>query len=165
MASRGDLLYRIPPSCSRNVQGTVSNLLVKYDCHLANVHKIHTFITNTYTDSLRAGRIGNQISLGFRFSTPVQTGPWSPPSLLYSGHRVSFLGVKAAEAWRSLPTLSSAEVKERVEVHPYAPSGFSWPVLGGTLPTVLVDTVQYLDEEENARDLRFEAFTTVLLNT
>jgi hypothetical protein len=34
-----------------------------------------------------------------RFSTPVQTCPWGPPSLPYSGYRVCS-GGKAAVAWR-----------------------------------------------------------------
>jgi hypothetical protein len=36
--------------------------------------------------------------------------------------------------WRWQPTPSSAEVKKRVELHLYSPSGPSWPVLGWTLP-------------------------------
>jgi hypothetical protein len=39
-----------------------------------------------------------------------------PPSLLHKEHRV-FPGSKAAGAWRSPPTSSSAEVKERVELN------------------------------------------------
>jgi len=57
--------------------------------------------------------------------------PWSPPSLLYNGYRV-FCGSKASGAWRWPPTPSSAEVKERVELYPYSPSGPSWSVLGWT---------------------------------
>ena len=68
--------------------------------------------------------------------------PWVPPSLLYNGYRV-FPGGKAAGAWRWLPTQSSAEVKERVELYLYYPSGFSWPVLGRTLLLSLRDTLQF----------------------
>jgi hypothetical protein len=40
---------------------------------------------------------------------------------------------KAAGTWRRLPTPSSPEVKETVELYLYSPSGYSWPVLGRTL--------------------------------
>jgi len=55
--------------------------------------------------------------------------PWGPPSLLYNGYRV-FLGGKTVGALRWTPTPSSAEVKERVELHLYSTSGPSWPVTG-----------------------------------
>ena len=42
---------------------------------------------------------------------------WGPPRFLYNGYRV-FPGSKAVGAWRSLPTTSSAEVKERVVIPP-----------------------------------------------
>jgi len=45
-----------------------------------------------------------------------------------------FPGCKVAEAWRWSPTPSSAEVKERVELYIYSPSGPSWTVLRWTLP-------------------------------
>ena len=60
--------------------------------------------------------------------------PWGPPSLLYSGYRVSFPGVKRPGRGVNHPNPSSSEVKERVEVNLYSPSGPSWPVLGRTLP-------------------------------
>ena len=48
--------------------------------------------------------------------------PWVPPRLLYNGYPV-FPGSKAAGAWHWLPTPSSAEVKERVELYLYSPLG------------------------------------------
>jgi hypothetical protein len=55
--------------------------------------------------------------------------PWGLPSLLYNGYRV-FPGGKAARAWRWPPPSSSAEVKERVGLYLYSPSGPLWHVLG-----------------------------------
>jgi len=54
-------------------------------------------------------------------------------SLLYNGYRI-FLGGIAAGAWRWPRTPSSAEVKERVQLYLFSPSGPSWPVLGWALP-------------------------------
>jgi hypothetical protein len=63
--------------------------------------------------------------------------PWSPPSLLYNGYRVSFPGVKRPDHGVNHSPLYSAEVKERVELYLYSPYGPSWPVLGRTLPSFL----------------------------
>ena len=59
--------------------------------------------------------------------------PWGSTSLLYNVYRV-FPGGKAAETWRWPPTPSSVEVKERVELYLYSPSGLSWLILGWPLP-------------------------------
>ena len=59
-------------------------------------------------------------------SRPV-LGPTQPP---VQWVLVLLPGGKAAGAWRLPPTQSSAEVKERVELYIYSPSGPSWPVLG-----------------------------------
>ena len=59
--------------------------------------------------------------------------PCGPPSLLYNGYR-DFPGSKTAGAWRWPRPPSSAEVKERVDLYLYSPSGPSWLVLGWTLP-------------------------------
>jgi hypothetical protein len=49
------------------------------------------------------------------------------------------------------PPPSSAEVKERVELYLYSPSGPSWPVLGRTLPF-------------NCRDMKKSLLTPGTLN-
>jgi hypothetical protein len=56
--------------------------------------------------------------------------PWGPPSLLYNGYRVFPRGVKRPGRGVDHSPASSAEVKERVELYLYSPSGPSWPVLG-----------------------------------
>jgi hypothetical protein len=86
-------------------------------------------ILHWYWDLLRAGRSGD------RQTRPDR--PWGPSSLLYNGYRV-IPGGKAAGAWRWPPTPPSAEVKERVELYLYSPSGPSWPVLGWTFPLPLL---------------------------
>jgi len=55
-------------------------------------------ISSQYIDSLRAGRSGDRLPVGARFSAPVQNQLWGLPSLLYNGYRV-FPGGKAAGTW------------------------------------------------------------------
>jgi hypothetical protein len=68
--------------------------------------------------------------------------PWGPPSLLYNGYRVAFRGVKRPSHGVNLPPLSSAEVKERVELYLYSPSGPLWPVIGRILPFNKVNIIE-----------------------
>jgi len=56
--------------------------------------------------------------------------PWGPPSLLYNGYRVSLPEGKAAGSGVDHPPPPSAEVKERVELNLYSPSGPSLSVMG-----------------------------------
>jgi len=49
--------------------------------------------------------------------------PWGPRSLLYTMGTGSFSGVKRSEHDVDHPPPSSAQVKERVEVYLYSPSG------------------------------------------
>jgi hypothetical protein len=74
-----------------------------------------------YSDSQRAGRSSNRIPVGTRFSAPFRPAR-GPPSHLYNGYQV-FPGGKAAGPWRRPPTPTSAEVKERVVLYLYSPSG------------------------------------------
>ena len=65
----------------------------------------------------------------FPYLSRPALGPTQPPTQWVLG---LFLEGKAVGAWRWLP--SSAEVKERVEIYLYFPSGSSWRFLGWTLP-------------------------------
>ena len=73
---------------------------------------------------------------GSRFSAPVQTGPGAHPAL-YTVGTGSLPGVKRPGGGVDRPSPSSAEVKERVNLYLYSPSGPSWPVVGWTLPLPL----------------------------
>jgi hypothetical protein len=55
--------------------------------------------------------------------------PWGLLSLLHNGYRV-FPGGKQAGHGIDHPPPSSTEVKERVELYLYSPSGSLWPILG-----------------------------------
>jgi hypothetical protein len=55
--------------------------------------------------------------VGAKFSASLKIGPDThPPTLLYNGNRVSFLGVKQLESGVDQPPTLSTEVKERVEI-------------------------------------------------
>jgi hypothetical protein len=64
---------------------------------------------------LQAGRSGDRIPVGTRFSAPVQTGPGAHPAS-YTMGTGSFPGVKRPGRGVDHPTSSIAEVKERVEL-------------------------------------------------
>ena len=64
-------------------------------------------------------------SLGVRFSAPVQTGPGAHPASYRMGTG-SLPGVKRPNRGIGNPPPSSAEVKERVQLYVYSPSGPSW---------------------------------------
>jgi len=67
--------------------------------------------------------------VGVRFSTPVHTGPGARPVSRTVGTG-SIPGVKRPVRGVDHPPASSADVKERIELYLYSPSGPSWPVLG-----------------------------------
>jgi hypothetical protein len=78
--------------------------------------------TARYSDSLRAGRSGDRIPVEARLSTPVQNGPGSHPASHTIGTG-SFIRVKWPGRGVDHPRPSSAEVKERVQLYLYSPSG------------------------------------------
>ena len=77
-----------------------------------------------------------------KFPPPIQTGPEGPSSFLYKGHRISFRGVKRPRRGVNHPPPSKAEVKDRVELYLYSPSGPLWPVLGRNLILRFKDNFQ-----------------------
>ena len=83
--------------------------------------------------TLLAGQFGDWIPVGARFSAPVQIDPGAHPAFCIMGTG-SFPGLKWPERGVDHPLLYSAEVKERVELYLYSPSGPSWPVIEWTLP-------------------------------
>jgi hypothetical protein len=74
--------------------------------------------------------------MGARFSALVHTVPGAHPASYTMGTGF-FPGVKRPERGVDHATSSSAEVKERVELYRYSPSGPSWPVIGLILPLPL----------------------------
>jgi hypothetical protein len=133
---------------SGTIEGEIETLLVATSLHNAghenlrtpvyiNMACLHVFMLSVNvgqdSDSLRAGRSGDRIPVGVRFSAPVQTGPVAHPTSYTTGYRV-FPGGIAGGPWDWPPTTSSAGVKERVVLYIYSPSGLSWPVLGWTVP-------------------------------
>ena len=88
-----------------------------------------------YRASLRAGRSGDRISAGgwVRSSAPFQTCPGAhPPSYKMVTGSLSW-GVKRPGRGVNHPPLSTAEIKERVELYLYSPPASSWLVLGRTV--------------------------------
>jgi len=67
--------------------------------------------------------------VGARFSAPVQTGSSAHLAHCTMGTG-SFPGVNQPGRGIDHPPPSSAEVKRRVELYLYSPSGSSWPVVG-----------------------------------
>ena len=103
-----------------------------------STHKIMYNVWHTHTHththiyiyiSLRAGRSVDRIQVGRKIFRTRPHRPCGPSSLLYNGNWVSFPGVKRSGRDVNHPIPSSAEIKERVELYPYSPSGSSCPVL------------------------------------
>ena len=77
----------------------------------------------------RYGLDGPRIESQWKKDIPHPSRPaLGPPSFLSNEHRVSFLEVKRPGRDVDHPPPSSAEIKGRVELYFYSPSGPSWPV-------------------------------------
>jgi hypothetical protein len=74
-----------------------------------------------YSDWLRAGRSGDRMLVGARFSAPVQTGPGAHPASWIMGTR-SFPGVESGRDVTLTPhPLLVPRSKNRVELYLYSP--------------------------------------------
>jgi hypothetical protein len=93
-------------------------------------------------DSLRAGRSGDRIPLGMRYSAPVQTGTGTHPASS-AMDTWSFQGVKRSERDVNHPPPSSAEDKERAELYFYSTSVLAWQM--NLLSTCLINTALATD--------------------
>ena len=78
-----------------------------------------------YSESLRAGRSGDQIAVEARFPSPLQTGPGTHP-VFCTMSTGSFPRVKRPGRGVDHSPSYNADVKERIELCPYSPSGSSW---------------------------------------
>ena len=105
-------------------------------------------VINTVQKMLATGwMICGSNPVAARFSAPVQTGSGAHPA-------PGTIGTETRPG-RDLGhhPLSSSEVKERVELYLYSPSGPSWPVLGRIFP--------YLNNLEKTRSSNWKIFFTV----
>jgi hypothetical protein len=101
-----------------------------------------------YSDSLQVGRSGDRIPVRARFFVPVLTGSGAH-LIFYTMGTESFTGVKRPVRDVDHPHPSNAEVKERVELYVYSPSGPSWLVLGWTSAlTCYRETVRQFESKE-----------------
>ena len=101
--------------------------------HSKKIQAINVIQCERDGQSLRAGRSGDGNPVGGEIFRSRPDSPWDQPSLVYNGYRVSFPGGKRPGRGVDHPPASSAEVKERVDLYFYSPSGPSWPVIGWTV--------------------------------
>ena len=94
----------------------------------------HTVCSKSGTLIAYLSSIYKDFPVGARFSTPIQTGPGAHPAS-YTMGTGSFPRVNRPGHGTDHPSPSSAEVKERVGLYLYSPSGSSWPVQGRNFST------------------------------
>jgi hypothetical protein len=101
---------------------------------MTNVFRSLFLRYHQYTCKLRAGRSGDRIPMGRDFSQSSRPalGPTQPPIQWVPGLFTG--GEKRPGRGVDHPPLSSARVKERVELYLYSPSEPLWRVLGWPLP-------------------------------
>jgi hypothetical protein len=114
----------IPLSCSKKRLPCSTVFCYYYYCcyyYINIINKIE-IIDGLQCNSLRAELSGDRIPVGARFPVPVQTGPEDHPTS-YTLGTGTLPGVKPPGRGIDHPLLSSAEVKERVELQLEFPLG------------------------------------------
>jgi hypothetical protein len=87
----------------------------------SNIFEVLVLKLSRYGDWRRAGRSGDGIPVGARFSAPVQTDPGSNTAFCTMGTG-SFLGVETGRGVTLTPHhLLVPRFKNRVELYPYSP--------------------------------------------
>ena len=104
--------------------------------------------------ALRHNKYGDPIAVGARFSAPVHTGPGAHHASYTMGTGSRFRGVKQQGHDVKHPPPPSAEVKERVEIYLYSPSGPSWPVPRRTSPFIIYFKIHILNDYCSALNVR-----------
>jgi hypothetical protein len=92
-----------------------------------------SIIGTPYSNSLYARRSRVQIPVGLRLSAHIQTSPVAHRASYRRGSG-SFPGVMRMGHGIDYPPPPSTEVKERIQLYIYSPSGLSWLILGWSLP-------------------------------
>ena len=104
--------------------------------YILYIHIVWAGIVVSVATSCGLDGPGIESRWGARFSAPLQTGPGTHP-VSYTMGTGSFPGLKRPGRGVDRPPPFSAEVKERVGLYLYSPSGPSCPVLGWTFMYIL----------------------------
>ena len=118
-----------------------SLILLEHSRPVQACNWIALLLSESESDSLRAGRSGDRIPVGTKCSSSVQTGPGAHSASFTMGPFL-FPGLKRPERGVKHLLPSSAEVKEKVELHLFLLSVASWQFMGW-LPVSWSEVIQY----------------------
>ena len=105
-----------------------------------HIHMGGPELLSRYSDSLLAGRSGDRIPVGRRFSAPLQTGPGAYRAFCTMGTG-SFPGVKRPGRVADHPPPSKRRGHVRVGLYLYSTSGPQWSVIGRNFTFTFICTL------------------------